>query len=126
MTEPQQRRSPWLRIAIALAVTLAAFAIHDFTLTRVATWQPGYPRIVVLGLFTPPPLMQQLHIVGPFVLALACIIFAVASWRAGSSLNQPSRLSGIGRSAGVVLIALLVLYSWALFWVIRVSRYIPR
>ncbi|PYQ56998.1 MAG: hypothetical protein DMF53_23835 [Acidobacteria bacterium] len=126
MIEPQQRRSPWLRIAIGLAVTLAAFAIHDFTLTRVATWQPGYPRIVVLGLFTPPSLMRQLHIFAPVVLALAFIVLAVASWRAGSSLDRPSWRSGIARSAGVALIALLVLYSWALFWVVRVSRYIPR
>ena len=118
MTEPRQRSSPGLRIVLFLIVTLAAYAIHYFTVTRIAAWQPGYPRIVVLGLLTPPSLMRQLHFFGPAVLALAFIVFAVASWRA------PARLSGLARSAAAVLIALLVLYSWALLWVIRVSRYV--
>lgn len=118
MTEPQQRRPPWLRMLIFLGLTLLAYAIHYFTVTRISVWQPGYPSIVVLGTLTPPSLMRQLHLFGPAVLALAFIAFAVASWRA------PSPLSGMARSAAAVLIALLVLYSWALLWVIRVSRYV--
>lgn len=125
MVPPPQRRSPWPRIVIFLVVTIAAFAIHSFTLTRVRTWQPGYPQIVTFGTFTPPALMRQLHFFGPAVLAIAFMVFAVASWRMGLPVGRLSRLSTVTRSAGAVLIALLVLYSWAFLWVTRVSRYIP-
>jgi len=79
MTEPRQRSSPGPRIVIFLIVTLAAYAIHFFTVTRIAAWQPGYPGIVVFGVLTPPSLMRQLHFFGPAVLTLAFIVFAVAS-----------------------------------------------
>jgi hypothetical protein len=70
--------------------------------------------------------MRQLHLFGPAVLAIAFMVFAVASWRMGLAVGRLSRLSAVTRSAGVVLIVLLVLYSWAFLWVTRVSRYIPQ
>lgn len=115
MIASHQRRSPWTRTVLFLAGTAAAYAIHSFTLARVAAWQPGYPGHLVIGTFTPPPLMRDLHVFGPAVLAIAFTAFALASWRG---------LPVIARSAWGVLIVSLVLYAWALFWVIRVSRYI--
>src|SRR5204862_7562397 len=123
MTEPaidSETPRRWLTVVVALVQTSVALAAHVFTVGRVASWMPGYPSLYALGPFTPPLLIRATHGLGPYLLVLALAAICVASLAPGSVKRWRHRLLWTG---GASLMLLLVLYAYALFWVIRVSRY---
>ena len=68
--------------------------------------------------------MRQLHIFGPALLLIALAAFTFV-------LVQRARTGNASRSSSLILwlsggglTVLLILYSWAMVWVIHVARYI--
>jgi len=119
----QRARTRWQLIAAGFAVATMALAMHRFTVTRIGTWQPGYPQVVVIGTFTPPALIRQLHLLGPLLLVVAFVALAITSARPATSTERRPWRGRIRRVSVGALFLLLVLYSWTVLWVMRVGRH---
>ena len=121
--EPDTVNTRWSPIILAFAVLVFALATHLFTLARVQSWRPGYPAIVVFGTFTPPGPIRTVHRLGPFVGMMAFVGVVLASFRSPMLSGVRVGRRVVAWVSGSALAVLLLLYAWALLWVVRVSRY---
>ena len=87
----------------------AALGMHAFTVTRVSAWQPGYPDLLELGPKSPPPLMHDLHLVGPLVAVVAFLLAAAGAWFHTRGVVIAKAGSGLGLSMLVVLVLVVCL-----------------
>jgi len=106
-------------VIAGLLLLAAALGMHAFTVTRIAAWQPGYPQLVELGPFTPPPLLHNLHLLGPLVDGVAVLLVVAGAWFHARGIAIAKAGTGLGLS---ILVVLVLLYAWATIWVLNVSR----
>ncbi len=59
----------WFHGVLALLMLAMAVQLHVSTLRRIRAFQPRYPTLVVLALYTPIEIVRPLHIAGPFILS---------------------------------------------------------
>jgi hypothetical protein len=68
-TDPAEaaRRRAVLALHVAIAVPLTTFAalLCERTRDSIRLVQPGYPREVTVGIYTPSPAYQLIHAIGP-------------------------------------------------------------
>jgi hypothetical protein len=114
----KQRRVARPGVIAGFILLAAALAMHTFTKSRIAHWQPGYPRLVELGPLSPPPLLHELHILGPLVAGGAALLVVAGAW-----FHTRFAIARFGTGLGVaILVVLVLLYAWATTWVFNVSR----
>ncbi len=119
--DDQAVRQRWRPVIIAFVVIIVEVAVHVFTLGRVQSWLPGYPSQDLSDLLYPPAPIRDLHEFGPFLLLVAFAAVFLTSFLPTRFKRLRPTLFAAG---GGTIFILLFLYSWALLWVVRVSRYV--
>jgi len=103
-------------ISSSVALAAVVTALYFWTLVRIRAYQPDYPDLVVLGLFTPPQPIHLAHALFPVLFFLASAVVVAVSLRAGQS-NRPWIVATVAfRIYWVLTGAFVVIFVWAGIW----------
>jgi hypothetical protein len=119
-----ETRSPHLvPFGVSAVLAVASVVLYLWTVSLIRPFQPEYPGIVTLSLFTPPIPIHIAHSAFPVVFLLTSSVVAVIGVRRKRSHRPLKRSTYAGFIQHWVALGLFVgMFLWAALWAINAGH----